>query len=79
MVAGRGRESLKELLATNVRLRRHALGWSQEGLADAAGLHRTQVGSIERGEKDVRLGTLEKLAAAFGMAPFELIRPISMA
>lgn len=75
MVTRRDRESLKELLATHVRLERSRRDWTQEDLAEAASLHRTQVGAIERGEKDIRLSTLEKLSVALSLAPDELLRP----
>lgn len=65
---------LRDVLATNVRQLRKSRGWSQEELADAADLHRTQVGAIERAEKDVRLETLAKMGAAFDVAPHELIK-----
>lgn len=66
---------LRGFLAANVRRLRKARGWSQETLGDAADLHRTQVGAIERAEKDVRISTVEKLGAAFAVAPYELFQP----
>lgn len=60
-------------LAKNLRARRQALGLSQEELADACGLHRTYLGSIERCERNVTLSTLEVLANALRISIAELL------
>ena len=43
-----------------------ARGWSQEELADRADLHRTYVGGVERGERNVSIDAIELFAIAFG-------------
>ncbi len=53
---------LRKILADNVKAYRNAKGLSQEELADQCGLHRTYIGSVERCERNVTLGTLELLA-----------------
>lgn len=68
-------EHLVQLLATNVRALRHAKGVSQEELAARCGLHRTYVGSVERGERNVTLSTLEVLASVLGVSVPELLTP----
>jgi len=61
------------LLARNLRALRRQRGWSQEVMADNCGLHRTYVGAIERGERNITLDTLHQLAQALGVTPAELI------
>lgn len=51
-----------------VRARREAHGWSQEQLAEHAGLNRSYVGEIERGAAIASIVTVEKLARAFGVS-----------
>lgn len=72
MKAG-AKKGLRLTLAANVRAIRKSLGLSQEQLADAAGLHRTFVGFVERGETNISLDNLEKLAVALGVSASGLI------
>ena len=64
--------SLREILAANMRRLRSKHAWSQETLAERAGLHRTYVGDIERGARNVALRNIEKLAAALEFTVREL-------
>ena len=59
---------LTQVLADNIRAYRRAERISQEELADLCDLHRTYVGSVERGERNVTLSTLETLATALGVS-----------
>ena len=59
-----------------VRALRVARGLSQEELAQNAGLHRTYVGGIERGERNISLVNIEKLAVSFGVPLDYLMRDI---
>ncbi len=52
---------------------RTAKGISQEALADLAGLHRTYVSSVERGERNVTITTIEKFAGALGVPMSKLM------
>jgi transcriptional regulator with XRE-family HTH domain len=56
-----------------VRERRNALGYSQERLAELAGMHWTFVGQIERGRRNLTLHNILKLAQALGCDAAELI------
>jgi transcriptional regulator with XRE-family HTH domain len=60
-------------LGTEVRQRRITLQLSQEELADRCGLHRTYVGSVERGERNVSLVNIAKLASALETSIGELV------
>jgi transcriptional regulator with XRE-family HTH domain len=68
------RNSLRQVLATNLRLLRNERGWSQEDLAAEAGLHRTFVGAVERAERNNSLDNIEKLALAIGVEPWSLLK-----
>lgn len=50
-----------------IRKKREELGISQEELADKAALHRTYIGDIERGERNVSLINIKKIANALGI------------
>lgn len=53
-----------ELLGARLRERRIECGWTQEDLAAKTGLHRTFIGSVERGERNVSILNLRTLARA---------------
>lgn len=60
----------------NIKVFRKALGISQEELASLAGLHRTYIGMIERGEKNITLINIIKLSQALGVTACELMELI---
>lgn len=67
------RLSARICVAVNLKRVRTALGLSQEALADAAGLHRTYVGAVERGERNVSVDNIERLAVALAVSPASLL------
>lgn len=70
------KESANELKAFGFALRsyRQRAGLSQDALADIAGLHRTYVGSVERGERNVSLLNVHVLAGALKISASKLIQ-----
>lgn len=64
---------LVTVFAGNVRRLRKERGLSQEELAEAAGVHRTYVGMIERSEKNVTIYNIERIALALNVPPGSLL------
>lgn len=56
--------SARQLFSENVRKARLALNLSQEDLAERADLHRNYIGGVERGERNISLDNMERLAKA---------------
>ena len=74
-VAGhRDEEAHLGRIGSAIRTRRKALGISQEALADAAGLDRAHMGKIERGERNVTVLNLIRIATALNDLPSNLLR-----
>ncbi|MBK6620225.1 MAG: helix-turn-helix transcriptional regulator [Saprospirales bacterium] len=63
-------------LGNAIRERRKAKGWSQEELAFQAGLDRTYIGSIERGERNIAALNLVKIANVLGIRTAELLEEL---
>jgi len=63
----------REAVAVNIRALRKAKGWSQEKLADEAGIDRTYVGMLERKLGNPSLRVLSAIAAALGSSTQELM------
>lgn len=64
---------LTRILAVNLRFLRRQRGLSQEELAGLCGIHRTYVGSVERGERNVTLSSLELFASALNVSVPKLL------
>jgi transcriptional regulator with XRE-family HTH domain len=66
----------KKAVGKKVRELRTAMGISQEDLAETADLHRTYVGALERGETNISLVNLVRIARALKVKPSVLIEEI---
>jgi transcriptional regulator with XRE-family HTH domain len=66
-----------ERFGSNLYRARKRLGLSQEAVGFAAGLHRTEIGMLERGERKPRIDTLVKLAGALEVPPEALLEGIA--
>jgi len=72
---GRGTtEQLKRRFGQRVRQLRTERGFSQEELAHRCGMDRTYVGSVERGQRNVSLINIYRIASALGVEPAELLK-----
>lgn len=67
-------QDILKQVGLRIRQLRERKGISQEALAAASGLHRTYVGLIERGERNLSLTTVEAIAKALDVPPSELLQ-----
>ena len=70
----KGSDDVKLAFGAKVRECRHAKGLSQEGLATACGLDRSYIGGVERGQRNVSLINIYKIAQALAVSPKCLLR-----
>lgn len=66
----------RKTLGDNIRAARRKAGWSQEKLAEAASLHRNYIGDIERGEENVSVDTLVRIAEALKVTLEDLVMDV---
>jgi transcriptional regulator with XRE-family HTH domain len=66
---------LRQIFALNLRRLRHERGFSQEALAYEAGINRSHMSAIERGEPWVGLEIIDKLARVLEVDVVEFFRP----
>lgn len=64
--------NVQKQLGAVIRDKRKALGYSQEEFANQCGVHRTYMGAIERGERNISLLNIVRIANALEMQPSEL-------
>jgi len=65
--------TLRAKLGRAVRRLRTQAGYSQESFADRCHVHRTYMGSVERGETNISLDNIERIAAALGLSAGKLL------
>jgi len=66
---------LQRAVGRNLRAHREGKGLSQEAFADELGVHRTYMGGIERGERNLTLKSLERIASQLDIDPLALLQP----
>lgn len=66
---------LQKTLGRNLRVYRERQGLSQEAFADELGVHRTYMGGIERGERNLTLKSVERIAQQINIDPLQLLEP----
>jgi len=65
---------LQRAVGQNLRAYREQQGLSQEAFADLLGVHRTYMGAVERGQRNLTLKTLERIAERVGVDPLDLLK-----
>lgn len=64
---------LQRTVGLNLRRHREERGLSQEAFADVVGVHRTYMGGVERGDRNITLRSLERIAGRAGIDPLSLL------
>lgn len=64
---------LQRIVGRNLRAFREARGLSQEAFAEVLGVHRTYMGGVERGERNLTLKSVERLAGRIEVDPLSLL------
>ncbi len=67
-------EDIVKIFGERIRALRLEQGWSQELLAEKTGFHRTYIGMIERGERNLSLRNIETFAKTFTLTISELLK-----
>ena len=70
------KKDILEAFGDRVRVLRKDAGWSQEEFADQCDLDRTYVGGIERGERNVGMRNIEKIAKALGLTIAQMMEGV---
>lgn len=67
-------KNILKRFGNNVKKLRQNIGWSQKDLSSKSGLHRTYIGSIEKGGRNVSLINIERIAKALDIEMKELLK-----
>jgi transcriptional regulator with XRE-family HTH domain len=70
-------QDIQRQLGDRIRKLRQRKGWSQEEFADISGLHRTYIGAVERGEKNLTISTIHTLSKTLGTTIAQLFSGIA--
>ncbi len=65
---------LRKIVGREVKLRRVGRGWSQETLAELSGLNRSYIGATERGQHNIGVDNIQKIATALEVPAFRLLQ-----
>ena len=65
--------NINVIAGKNIRAAREKMGLSQDAFADVCQIHRTYIGSVERGERNITLNTLAMIAKAAKTTPVALL------
>ena len=66
----------RKVLGENIRSHRRKLGWSQIKLAEKSDLHHNYIGDIERGEENVSVDALMRIATALKVRLNDLVNEV---
>ena len=65
---------LRHIIGIRIRYYRELVRISQQDLASISGLNRSYIGGVERGERNMGIDNLSRIAAALGVEPWQLLR-----
>ena len=71
----KGKRPSLDVLASNLKILRSVRGLTQDQLAELSDMERTQISAIERSTRSILFSTLDRLADALNVEPWELLRP----
>lgn len=75
MANSKKKSDLRKTLGQNIVAHRKKRGMTQEQLGELADLHPTYVSSVENFKRNISIDAIEKIARAFRIPAFELLRP----